>query len=109
MEQSGLTQLGDGVWAFLRPSGGWGEANTGLVVAPGAASLVVDTMWDVAWAKRVADVQRPLVADAPVTEPSTRTPTATTGGATTHCPQQRASRPVPPRWKGCTRTFRPQY
>ncbi|MFD6894636.1 MBL fold metallo-hydrolase [Rhodococcus sp. NPDC060086] len=68
MEQSGLTQLGDGVWAFLRPSGGWGEANTGLVVAPGAASLVVDTMWDVAWAKRVADVQWPLVVDAPITE-----------------------------------------
>lgn len=68
MEQSGLTQLGDGVWAFLRPSGGWGEANTGLVVAPGAASLVVDTMWDVAWAKRVADVQQPLVVDAPITE-----------------------------------------
>ncbi len=61
--------MGDGVWAFMRPTGGWGgETNTGLVVSPGAASLVVDTVWDVAWAKRIADVQRPLVADAPVTE-----------------------------------------
>ncbi len=68
MSESGLTQLSDGVWAFLRPSGGWGEANTGLVVAQGTASLVVDTVWDVAWAKRVAEVQQPLVADAPITE-----------------------------------------
>ncbi|WP_068165151.1 MBL fold metallo-hydrolase [Rhodococcus phenolicus] len=68
MEQSGLIRMGDGVWAFMRPTGGWGETNTGLVVSPGAASLVVDTVWDVAWAKRIADVQRPLVADAPVTE-----------------------------------------
>ncbi|MCK8675418.1 MBL fold metallo-hydrolase [Rhodococcus sp. HM1] len=68
MEHGGLTQIGDAVWAFVRPGGGWGEANTGLVVSPGAASLVVDTVWDVAWAKRISDVQRPLVADAPVTE-----------------------------------------
>lgn len=65
---SGLTQIGDGVWAFVRPSGGWGEANTGLIVAPGTASMVVDTVWDTAWAKRVADVQQPLVAHAPITE-----------------------------------------
>lgn len=68
MEQGGLTQIGDGVWAFMRPTGGWGETNTGLVVSPGAASLVVDTVWDVAWAKRISEVQRPLVAAAPVTE-----------------------------------------
>ena len=65
---SGLTQIGDGVWAFVRPSGGWGEANTGLIVAPGTASMVVDTVWDTAWAKRVAEVQQPLVAHAPITE-----------------------------------------
>ena len=65
---SGLTQIGDGTWAFVREPGGWGEANTGLIVAPGSASMVVDTVWDTAWAKRVAEVQRPLVADAPITE-----------------------------------------
>ena len=65
---NGLTQIGDGVWAFVRPSGGWGEANTGVIVAPGTASMVVDTVWDTAWAKRIADVQQPLVADAPITE-----------------------------------------
>ncbi|MEE2030567.1 MBL fold metallo-hydrolase [Rhodococcus chondri] len=64
----GLTRIGDDVWAFLRPRGGWREANTGLVVAPGSASLVVDTMWDVAWARRVAQVQQPLVSRAPITE-----------------------------------------
>ncbi|UYP18854.1 MBL fold metallo-hydrolase [Rhodococcus sp. Z13] len=65
---SGLQQVGDGVWAFLRTPGGWGEANTGLVVAPGTASLVVDTAWDVGVARRIAEAQAPLVADAPITE-----------------------------------------
>lgn len=65
---SGLQQVGDGVWAFVRTPGGWGEANTGLVVSPGAASLVVDTAWDVGWARHIAEVQAPLLADAPITE-----------------------------------------
>ncbi len=65
---SGLQQVGDGVWAFVRTPGGWGEANTGFVVAPGTASLVVDTAWDVAWAQRIAEAQAPLVADAPITD-----------------------------------------
>ena len=43
MGDGGSTQIGDGVWAFVRAPGGWGEANTGLVVDAGTASLVVDT------------------------------------------------------------------
>lgn len=65
---SGLQQVGDDVWAFVRTPGGWGEANTGLVVAPGTASLVVDTVWDVARARRIAEMQAPLVTDAPITD-----------------------------------------
>ncbi|MET4048105.1 glyoxylase-like metal-dependent hydrolase (beta-lactamase superfamily II) [Rhodococcus sp. UYP5] len=50
----GLKQIADGVWAFLRPPGSWGQTNTGLIVDPGAASMVIDTVWDTRWAKRVA-------------------------------------------------------
>ena len=67
-DMSGLQQVGDGVWAFVRTPGGWGEANTGLIVSPGSASLAVDTVWDVEWARRIAEVQTPLVADAPITD-----------------------------------------
>jgi len=64
----GSTQIGDGVWAFVRAPGGWGEANTGLVVDAGTASLVVDTAWDTRLARRIAEAQQPLVARAPITE-----------------------------------------
>ncbi|QCB48949.1 MBL fold metallo-hydrolase [Rhodococcus sp. PAMC28707] len=64
----GLKQIADGVWAFLRPPGSWGQTNTGLIVDQGAASMVVDTVWDTGWAKRVASATELLVTDAPITE-----------------------------------------
>jgi glyoxylase-like metal-dependent hydrolase (beta-lactamase superfamily II) len=41
----GLTDLGDGTWAWLQPDGGWGWSNAGLVT-DGDRSLVVDTLFD---------------------------------------------------------------
>jgi cyclase len=41
----GLTEVADGVWAWLQPNGGWGEANAGLVLGRDCA-LLVDTLWD---------------------------------------------------------------
>ena len=43
--QKGLTEVADGVWAYLQPDGGWGWSNAGLV-ADGDASLLVDTLFD---------------------------------------------------------------
>ena len=37
----GLHELGDGVYAYLQPDGGWGWSNAGLVV-DGEASLLVE-------------------------------------------------------------------
>ena len=37
--------MGDGVFAYLQPHGGWGLSNSGLVV-DGDASLLVDTLFD---------------------------------------------------------------
>jgi cyclase len=41
----GLHEVGDGLWAYLQPDGGWGWSNAGLVV-DGDASLLVDTLFD---------------------------------------------------------------
>jgi glyoxylase-like metal-dependent hydrolase (beta-lactamase superfamily II) len=41
----GLHDLGNGCWAYLQPDGGWGWSNAGLIV-DGAATLLVDTLFD---------------------------------------------------------------
>lgn len=41
----GVHQVGDGLFAYLQPDGGWGWSNAGLVVGDGA-SLLVDTLFD---------------------------------------------------------------
>ncbi|MDX1384359.1 MAG: MBL fold metallo-hydrolase [Thermoanaerobaculia bacterium] len=43
--RKGLHDLGNGLWAYLQPDGGWGLSNAGLVV-DGEASLLVDTLFD---------------------------------------------------------------
>jgi glyoxylase-like metal-dependent hydrolase (beta-lactamase superfamily II) len=43
--QRGLTELGNGAWAWLQPDGGWGWSNAGLIT-DGDRSLVVDTLFD---------------------------------------------------------------
>lgn len=41
----GLSDLGNGLWAWLQPDGSWGYSNAGLVT-DGDASLLVDTLFD---------------------------------------------------------------
>lgn len=65
---TGPTQIADDVWAFLWEPGSWGQANTGLLVDPGTASMVIDTVWDVGRAGQVADETSALVGKAPITE-----------------------------------------
>ncbi|MFK7915836.1 MAG: MBL fold metallo-hydrolase [Pseudomonadales bacterium] len=43
--QKGLTETGNGLFAWLQPDGGWGWSNAGLVV-DGDQSLLVDTLFD---------------------------------------------------------------
>ena len=42
---AGLQEVGDGLYAYLQPDGGWGWSNAGLVV-DGEATLLVDTLFD---------------------------------------------------------------
>ena len=41
----GLHEVGEGVWAYLQPDGGWGWSNAGLI-SDDEASLLVDTLFD---------------------------------------------------------------
>ena len=41
----GLTYLGNGLWAWMQPDGGWGFSNAGLITGGGEAALV-DTLFD---------------------------------------------------------------
>jgi len=43
--EKGLVEVGDRVWAWLQPDGGWGWSNAGLI-AGGDTSLLVDTLFD---------------------------------------------------------------
>src|SRR5438067_12604192 len=43
--EKGLHELGDGLFAYLQPDGGWGWSNAGLITA-GGTSLLVDTLYD---------------------------------------------------------------
>lgn len=47
----GLVEIGDGLFAYLQPDGGWGWSNAGLIVGgtPGdGAAALVDTLFDTA-------------------------------------------------------------
>jgi cyclase len=50
----GLHEVGDGVWAYLQPDGGWGWSNAGLVTG-GGASLLVDTLFDLKLTREMLD------------------------------------------------------
>jgi glyoxylase-like metal-dependent hydrolase (beta-lactamase superfamily II) len=43
--EKGLHEIGDGLFAYLQPDGGWGWSNAGLVV-DGEHSLLIDTLFD---------------------------------------------------------------
>src|SRR5437588_5016091 len=45
--RQGLHELGDGLYAYLQPDGGWGWSNAGLITGDGE-SLLIDTLFDLA-------------------------------------------------------------
>jgi glyoxylase-like metal-dependent hydrolase (beta-lactamase superfamily II) len=61
----GLHELGDGLFAFLQPDGGWGWSNAGLVVAD-ETSLLIDTLFDLRLTREMLDSMRPLTAPSPI-------------------------------------------
>jgi glyoxylase-like metal-dependent hydrolase (beta-lactamase superfamily II) len=53
----GVHEVGDGAWAYLQPDGGWGWSNAGLIT-DGDASLLVDTLFDLALTATMLDELR---------------------------------------------------
>jgi cyclase len=56
----GLHEVGDGLYAYLQPDGGWGWSNAGLVV-DGEQTLLVDTLYDLALTERMLRAMRRAV------------------------------------------------
>lgn len=63
----GLHAVADRVWAWTLPDGGYGWSNAGLVAGDGA-SLLVDTLFDLALTREMLTAMRPITDRAPITD-----------------------------------------
>jgi glyoxylase-like metal-dependent hydrolase (beta-lactamase superfamily II) len=63
----GLHQVADRVWAWTLPDGGYGWSNAGLIAGQGA-SLLVDTLFDLALTREMLTAMRPITGSAPITD-----------------------------------------
>jgi 2-keto-4-pentenoate hydratase/2-oxohepta-3-ene-1,7-dioic acid hydratase in catechol pathway/glyoxylase-like metal-dependent hydrolase (beta-lactamase superfamily II) len=63
----GLHEVGPRVWAWTLPDGGYGWSNAGLVAGDGA-SLLVDTLFDLALTREMLAAMRPITEQAPITD-----------------------------------------
>jgi cyclase len=63
--ERGLHELGDGLYAYLQPDGGWGWSNAGLVAAENT-SLLVDTLFDMKLTRDMLDAMRPVTDGNPI-------------------------------------------
>jgi len=59
----GLQEVGDGLYAYLQPDGGWGWSNAGLVV-DGERTLLIDTLFDLALTEQMLSAMRRAVPAA---------------------------------------------
>jgi cyclase len=65
--ERGLHELGDGLYAYLQPDGGWGWSNAGLITA-GGTSLLVDTLFDLNLTRAMLDAMAPITNDSPISQ-----------------------------------------
>jgi 2-keto-4-pentenoate hydratase/2-oxohepta-3-ene-1,7-dioic acid hydratase in catechol pathway/glyoxylase-like metal-dependent hydrolase (beta-lactamase superfamily II) len=63
----GLHNVGDRVWAWTMPDGGYGWSNAGLVAGQGA-SLLVDTLFDLHLTREMLTAMRAITDDAPISD-----------------------------------------
>ncbi len=59
----GLQEVGDGLYAYLQPDGGWGWSNSGLIV-DGEDTLLVDTLYDLTLTEQMLQSMRAAVPAA---------------------------------------------
>ena len=63
--EKGLAEVGDGIYAYLQPDGGWGWSNAGLV-AGGDGSLLVDTLFDLHLTSEMLAAMKSVTATKPI-------------------------------------------
>jgi cyclase len=63
--ERGLHELGDGLYAYLQPNGGWGWSNAGLITAEGT-SLLVDTLFDLTLTRDMLEAMGPVTERRPI-------------------------------------------
>ena len=63
----GLHNVGERVWAWTLPDGGYGWSNAGLVAGEGA-SLLVDTLFDLHLTREMLAAMNAITDDAPITD-----------------------------------------
>jgi glyoxylase-like metal-dependent hydrolase (beta-lactamase superfamily II) len=63
--ERGLHELGDGLYVYLQPDGGWGWSNAGLITA-GGTSLLVDTLFDLKLTRAMLDAMAPITDQHPI-------------------------------------------
>jgi cyclase len=61
----GLHEIGDGLFAYLQPDGGWGWSNASLIVGDGE-SMLVDTLFDLRLTREMLDAMRGLTQHSPI-------------------------------------------
>jgi cyclase len=59
----GLREVGDGLYAYLQPDGGWGWSNSGLIV-DGDSTLLIDTLFDLQLTEEMLAAMRRAVPAA---------------------------------------------
>ena len=62
---AGLTEVGDGVYAWLQPNGEVGESNAGLIVGRDESALI-DTLWDLRLTRRMLAAMAEPTRHAPI-------------------------------------------
>lgn len=63
--EKGLHELGEGLFTYLQPDGGWGWSNAGLVTASGT-SLLVDTLYDLRLTREMLTAMAPVIERHPI-------------------------------------------
>ncbi|HTM84163.1 MAG TPA: fumarylacetoacetate hydrolase family protein [Mycobacterium sp.] len=63
----GLHPVGERVWSWTLPNGGYGWSNAGLVAGDGA-SLLVDTLFDIPLTREMLIAMGPITDAAPITD-----------------------------------------
>jgi glyoxylase-like metal-dependent hydrolase (beta-lactamase superfamily II) len=61
----GLHEIGEGLFAYLQPSGTWGYSNAGLVAGSGASTLV-DTLFDLRLTREMLEAMGPVTSGRPI-------------------------------------------